>query len=175
MAWLELEEFIQMRSGDREPLMSMYWHCLELPFDGEVSYVETVNIPFPSLGMRPIFGGGAYTQYPSFQEISAFDITFYEDVKARSRKWVNEWLGKIRDQRTGAYGLPASYRRNMKFALMAGVGGTKAEQTAPILTITLRNCWPTQSGNWDLGNGDPTPLKVSQNFATDGIFYDNVF
>ena len=173
MTWLSLEEFTQMRSGDREPLLSMYWHCLELPFGGETSYVETVNIPFPSLGVRPVFVGGAYTQFPSFQEIAAFDITFHEDVAVRSRRWLNNWFNLIRNQQTGAYGLPATYRRNMSFALMAGVGNSGTEQRT-VMTITLRNCWPTQSGAWDLTNTDPTPLKLQQNFATDGIIYNDV-
>lgn len=172
MAWLDLDQFTNMRSGDREPLLNMYWHCLELPFGGETSYVENVNIPFPSLGVRPIFIGGAYTQYPSFQEIAAFDITFHEDVALRSRKWLNKWLNLIRDQRTGAYGLPSQYRRPMKFALIAGVG---PNPTQTVMTITLNNCWPTQSGAWDLANSSPTPLKLQQNFATDGIIYDETF
>lgn len=174
MAWLNLEEFIERRSGDREPLLDLYWHCMLLPFGGDTDYVETVNIPFPSINMKPLFGGGAFVQYPGFQEIAAFDITFYEDVAVRSRRYILNWQSKIRDPNTGAYGLPMNYKRNMSFVLMSGRGASNAEAKVPVMTVTLKNCWPTTSNSLDLVNTGGQPLKLQQNFATEGIIIDGL-
>lgn len=163
---LTLSEFIGRRSGDREPLLDLNWYCLELPFGGDVDYVETVNLPFPSLNMKPIFAGSKFLQYPGFLEVSAFDITFYEDKAVRSRKYIKAWQERIRNPNDGTYYLPANYKRDMKFVLTDGRGST------PILTVTLQDCWPTMSSGWDLSNNGGQALKVQQNFACDGVEYE---
>jgi len=166
---LTLDEFIVRRSGDREPLFNFQWYCMGLPFGGEADYVETINLPFPSLNMKPVFGAGIYAQFAGFQEISAFDITFHEDVSLRTRKWLAGWLSLIRNQDTGAYGLPSAYKRDISIALYSGRGPTKDQAVKPVARATLLNCWPVQSGPWDLTNTGAEALKVQQNFATDGM------
>lgn len=163
MPILTLEEFTQRRTGDREPLLDLYWYCDDLPFDGDKDYVETANIPFPSLNMKPLFVGSQFEQYPGFLEISAFDLTFYEDVRVRSRKWVMNWQARIRDPESRTYFLPSSYKRDMTFCLTDGT-----TRDTPIFTVTLKNCWPTMSNGLDLSNNGGNPLKLQQNFACDG-------
>lgn len=167
MGRLTLEEFVAKRTGDREPMLDLNWYCLSLPFGLDLSYVETVSLPFPSMNMKPQFYGGRFLQFPGFQEISAFDITFYEDVRMRSRKWAMEWQRRIRDPATGAYFLPQNYKRDMKFALIDGTSNN-----TPIMTVTMRACWPTTPNAIDLSNTGGQPIKLQLNFATDGMEYE---
>lgn len=162
---LTLSEFADRRSGDREPLLDLNWYCLELPFGGELDYVETVSLPFPSINMKPAFYGSRFVQYPGFLEISAFDITFYEDKAVRTRKWIKDWQERIRNPKTGTYGLPSDYKRDMSFAL------TNGKDSTPILTVVCRDCWPTTPAGWDLSNNGGQALKTQVNFATDGVDY----
>lgn len=164
MPILTFDEFVARRSGDRSPMLDFYWYCIELPFDGDPDYVETVSLPFPSINMKPLFMAGRFEQYPGFMELSAFDITFYEDVRMRSHHWVKEWQDRIVDPDTGAYSLPGAYKRNMRFAL---TDGTTTD--TPILTVTLEGTWPTTTSPIDLTNAGGQALKVQQNFALDRV------
>lgn len=165
MAIVTIQEFIENRKGDKEPLFEFKWHCLSLPFNGDVTYVESVGLPFPSINVKPMFGGATYSYYPGFLEISAFDITFYEDQRARSRQYVQNWQNKIIDPIEKFYYMPIDYKRDIEVELLNN-------QNQPIMRARLKGCWPTQSSNWDLrydGNGR---ITVQQNFSTDGVEYE---
>jgi len=166
MPILTLDEFYEKRSGDRSPMLDFYWYCLELPFDLDPSYVETVSLPMPSINMKPVFMGAKFRQFPGFRELSAFDITFYEDVAMRTRNWLIDWQNKIMDPETGTYFLPGNYKRNMKFALTDG-----RTTDTPIVTVELINVWPTTTSAIELQNAGGQPIKVQQNFAIDDIAY----
>lgn len=166
MPILTLEEFIGKRSGDRSPMLDMYWYCVELPFDFEPSYVETVTLPVPSINMKPFFMAGRFVQFPGFRELAAFDITFYEDVSMRSFKYIQDWRNKIMDPETGVYSLPGEYKRPMKFALTDG-----RTTDTPILTAELQDVWPTTTSPIQLINNGGQALKIQQNFAIDNVVY----
>jgi len=167
MPILSLEEFAGKRSGDRSPLLDFYWYCVELPFDLDPSYVETVTLPVPSINMKPVFMGARFRQYPGFRELSAFDITLYEDVSLRSFRWVEDWRNRVMDPETGTYFLPGNYKRSMKFALTDG-----RTTDTPVLTATLIDVWPTTTSAIELTNSGGQPIKVRQNFAIDDVSYD---
>ncbi len=164
MTSLTLSEFISRRSGDREPLLDFKWFCETMPFGFDTDYVETIDLPFPSLNVKPMFVAAKNVYFPGFLELSAFDIVFYEDSRARSRQYLREWQERIRDPSNGAYYLPTNYKRDIDVALQDTTG-------AVIMRVRLKNCWPTQSGNWSLQNGGGQRLTVQQNFATDGVEY----
>ena len=167
MPILSLDEFTKARSGDRSPLLDFYWYCVELPFDLDPSYVETVSLPVPSINMKPVFMGARFRQYPGFRELSAFDITFYEDVSLRTHRWIEDWRNRIMDPETGTYFLPGNYKRNMKFALTDG-----RTTDTPVMTVTLVDVWPTTTSAFELQNAGGQPIKVQQNFAIDDVIYD---
>lgn len=166
MPILTLDEFTGLRTGDRSPMLDMYWYCVELPFGLDPSYVETVSLPMPSINMKPLFMAGRFSQFPGFMEIAAFDVTFYEDVRMRSHHYIKEWQDKIMDPESGTYFLPGNYKRPMVFALTDGT-----TRDTPIMTIAMQNCWPTTSGALELTNAGGQPIKLQQNFATDGVKY----
>lgn len=160
---LTIDEFISKREGDQGPLWDWKWHCTSLPFGFRTDYVETVSLPFPSFNVKPLFGGGTFTYYPGFEEISAFDMQLYEDQKVRAIEWLTMWKGRIRDPDTGAYFLPTNYKYDIGIELLN-------DKNQSVVKATLKNCWPTQKGNWDLTNSSTNGiLKVHQNFSCDGI------
>lgn len=163
MAIYDIAEFINRRDGDRAPVHDWKWVCTSLPFGMDSDYCESVNIPLPSFNQKPLFGAGTFTFYPGFEEVSAFDCEFYEDISMRTSTWLEMWRHMIRNPETGAFSLPTRYKRDMTFDLVN-------DSNTPILTIVARNCWPTTIGPWNLnytgGNG---LLKVQQNFSTDGF------
>ncbi len=161
---IDFDEFLSNRSGDREPLLSFKWMCTELPFGFETKYVESVDLPFPSLNIKQgLFGAGTFTYYPGFEEISAFDIQFYEDSRARTLKWLKDWKERIRDPRNGAFYLPTNYKYDITVHLLDTTG-------KPILKAICKNCWPTTKGNWNLNyQGGGEALKVHQNFSVDRL------
>lgn len=162
MPQLGLEEFIERRMGDRSPVSTNGWSCESLPFGHDADYVENVDIPHPSVNIKPLFGAGTFTYYPGFVEISAFNITLYEDHSMRTTKWLYYWLSRIRNPSTGAYYLPPNYKRDLNFTLY----NTKGE---PILNVAAKNCWVSTADNWSLVPGEGEVLKLSVNIATDGL------
>jgi hypothetical protein len=164
MSILTIEEFSERRQGDREPLLNFKWHCLTMPFDFDTDYVENANIPFPSLNVKEIMEAGKKTYYPGFLELSSFDLTLYEDVSARSRKYIQKWQERIRHPTEGYYYLPSNYKRDIEFELLNN-------QNQVVLTVRLLDCWPTQGNAWELVPNGGDRLTVQQNFATDGMEY----
>lgn len=161
---VSFDTFLENRKGDKEPLLSFKWVCTELPFGHNRLYVESVDLPFPNINIKQgLFGAGTFTYYPGFEEISAFDMQFYEDSRIRTLKWLKDWKERIRDPRNGAFYLPPNYKYDIKFRLMDTTGQEIAE-------AICKNCWPTTKGNWSLNyTGGGEALKVHQNFATDGL------
>lgn len=161
---IDFNTFLSKRSGDREPLLSFKWLCTGLPLGHDVTYVESVSLPFPSINIKQgLFGAGTFSYYPGFEEISAFDMQLYEDSRARTSKWLKTWKERIRDPRNGAFYLPTNYKYDIEFHLLDTTG-------KPILKAVCKNCWPTTKGPWELNyQGGGEALKCHQNFSLDGI------
>ena len=146
-----------------DPLMDFRWVCTELPLGHDVTYVEEVELPFPEISPKEgLFGAGQYTYYPAFQDISAFDITFYEDSKMNTSKWLQEWKNLIRRPSDGAYFLPGNYKFDIKVELLDTTGAT-------VGTAVLKSCWPTSRGSWPLTYSGNDRLKIQQNFSIDDL------
>lgn len=164
MAVMTMKSFAKRFSdASHSPLLAFKWHCVSLPFKYDTTYVETVSLPFPSINVKPVFEGGRYTNYPGFLEIAAFDITFYEDTRANTKRWLKMWQEKIRHPVEGYYYLPGNYKRDMIFELL----NTKGD---PVMRVKMKNCWPTTSNNWELSSASER-LTIQQNFSTDGMEY----
>ena len=150
------------QSAGLDPLLGFKWACTALPGGLPVDYVEQVDLPFPEIQAKDgLFGAGTFTYYPAFEDISAFDITFYEDSKMSTTKWLKLWFERIRRPKDGAYYLPTYYKHDLKFALADTEGNIIAE-------AIMLNCWPTGRGNWDLNYSSDDRLTVQQNFSVDG-------
>lgn len=165
MSKVSLDEFIAMTTGEgREPMLSFYWLCLDLP-GHDPRYVESISLPFPSISPKEgLFGAGKYSYYAGFLNVSAFDMVFYEDSKLSTVKWLRKWQERIRNPATGAFYLPTYYKENLLIELK----NTKGESIAQ---VKLLNVWPTQMSNWDLTYTGGDRIKVQQNFSVDDVVF----
>lgn len=165
MSVYDIQTFISRRDGDRSPIHDWKWVCTSLPYGMDADYCETVDLPKPSFNQKNLFGAGAFTFYPGFQEIGTFDCTFYEDISLRTSGWLNGWRKKIRNPETGAYALPPEYKEIMTFDLLDNENNT-------ILTAEARGVWPSTEAPWSLNyNSTNSLLKVQMSFSTDGITF----
>jgi hypothetical protein len=148
-----------------DPLLSFKWRTLELPFGHNVDYVESVDIPFLNIAVGDkAHVAASYNYYPSTHDIAAFSITLYEDSKVSSLKWVTDWKSKVKDLRTGLYGLPgvdgSGYKQNISVYLMDTANNK-------ILNVRLLGCWPSDTGNLPLNYTDSGRLTLTQTFSID--------
>lgn len=146
-----------------DPLLENKWVCTSIPQFSQMPkhYVEGVNLPFPSIQQKEgHFIAGTYINYPGYVTISAFDMTFYEDNLATTLKYFTAWRNKIWDPGTGLFYLAASYKRNMKFALLN-------QKNAKIAELTLHGCWPTAQGPLDLQYTSADRVRMQMNFSVD--------
>lgn len=144
-----------------DPLLDFKWVCTSLPLGLDPTYVEEIDLPFQQISPKEgLFGAGQYTYHPAFQDISAFDITFYEDSKLSTTSWLLKWFERIRRPSDGAYYLPTNYKFDIQLVLMDTTGATVCE-------VKLINVWPTARGNWPLSYSGNDRLRVQQNFSVD--------
>lgn len=158
---VSLGVFERRKTAKLDPLLAFKWVCVQLPFGHDVTYCEEFGMTFPEVSPKEgLFGAGTYTYYPAFEDISAFDCTFYEDSELNTTKWINDWMLKIRNPDNGAYYLPTNYKFDLVFHLMDTTGKAIGE-------CKMINCWPTGRGNWDLNYTSDDRLRVQQNFSVD--------
>lgn len=152
----------ERKEASLDPLLAFKWVCSVLPGGLPPDYAEQIDLPFPKIQPKDgLFGAGTYTYYPAFEVISDFNITFYEDSKMSTTKWLQLWFQRIRRPTDGAYYLPTSYKQDMQFLMMDTTGTVIAE-------ITMLNAWPTGRSPWDLNYSTDDRIKVQQNFSCDG-------
>lgn len=163
MADVSWDVFGRRQSKKLDPLLDFKWACTKLPLGLDPSYVEEVDLPWPEISQKEgLFGAGTYTYYPAFEDISAFDITFYEDSQLNTTKWLMNWFERIRNPKNGAYYLPGNYKFDIVVELMDTTGKAIGE-------ARLLNVWPTTKGNWPLSYTGGDRIKVQQNFSVDNL------
>lgn len=166
MADMSWDVFGRRQAKKLDPLLDFKWACVSLPLGHDPSYVEEVDLPWPSISQKEgLFGAGRYTYDPAFEDISAFDITFYEDSQLTTTKWLRKWFEKIRRPSDGGFYLPGNYKFDIQVELVDTTGAT-------IGTAKLINVWPTSQGNWPLSYSGGDRIKVQQNFSIDNMSID---
>ena len=156
-----------------DPLMAWEWRLKDSHFllpNGNrgvpASYIETIDLPFNNINVEDgLFGGGSYTYFPGFHDVSAFSVTFYEDNKAATLKFIKEWKALIKDFNTGFYNPPSKFKlQKLPVVLMDSKGNT-------ILEVELQGIWPAETGNLSLDTASTNRVQITQTFSIDDIRY----
>lgn len=154
---------IQKLLSRPDPHLSFKWVCYDdtLPFGLPSTYLEGIEVPFLNIKVQQgVFSGSGYNYFPGFHDISAFNMTLYEDQMASTLKWIYAWKKRIKDFNTGAYELPINYKRDMKVCLLNTLNDI-------ILKIHLMNIWPADTQSLNLGYTDDGRTIISQTFSID--------
>lgn len=150
----------------REPAYNFKWRCSKLPWDMDVTYVESVSLPFPTYDVAdPLFGGATFFYYPGFVRLDSFSLMMYEDQDFSTTTWVTGWMYLIRNPVTGIYSLPKDYKREVHFELVN-------DKNEPTVVARLIGCWPSQVSNFDLNYTESGRLGLNITMSADAIVYD---
>lgn len=161
---------IQILLNRPDPLLNFKWICKKLPFDYPASYVEGIDLPFNNIAVGDkAHSASGYSYYPGTHDISSFSITFYEDVSASTSKYLYGWKNKIKDFETGLYQLPgingSGYKQDISVVLLD-------QANNPVMGVTLKGVWPSDTGNFSLNYTDAGRVIVTQTFSVDGQTLD---
>lgn len=172
-SWSSLRHIRQR--GD--PLLSFDWRVL-LPtaYTPEVAaeawavsnrivnfYVEDVNITPRSINPEQVFRRGTYVNYPGWMDTGSLSLTFYEDNRMLVTRYLENWQRAIRGD-NGLYGNPKDYKHDIAVYCLDtnfGVAGN----------FIAKRCWPTSRQGIALQSATSDPVKLTVDFATDGVIF----
>lgn len=145
-----------------DPMLQFKWVALSLPFDMPGEYMETIDLPFNNVApSEGVYIGGRFMYFPGTHTVSAFSASFYEDRNAKALKWIQEWKSKIKNFQTGAYGLPADYKRDIVVRQLD-------QKNEPIFDVRLIDCWPADTSPLSMSYTDGSGrVVIQQNFSVD--------
>lgn len=127
-------------------------------------YVEEIELPFLNVGSTPRYSGGGREYFPDVSEVSAVNITFYEDVHYTTMKYLMRWRKLVVDPVTKYYGLPQGvdgYKMRINWEMYDGV------KNVPVFKGYLDNAWPTEITPWSLNFSSSDRIKISHSFSVD--------
>jgi len=131
------------------------------------SYVESIDVPFNNISIADNwYGGSGYTYFAGPHDISSFSVTFYEDQKVSTLKYILAWKNLVKDFDSGFYNLPGlgdgkvGYKRSMRLLFLDSKNNA-------ILQADLEGIWPADTGNLSLNYTDSGRITISQTFSCD--------
>jgi hypothetical protein len=143
------------------PQLDFKWVCLYLPFNHPLHYVESIDVPWLNISVGDkTHAGSTYEYYPGTHDIQPVSITFYEDERATSLKYVTNWKSKVKSLETGFYNLPTVYKQEVRAQLLD-------TSNNPVVSITLTGVWPSETQSYSLKYTDAGRLVVTQSFSVD--------
>lgn len=165
---------IELATGLRrpDPLLTFRWVAKTVPFGDQFNvtpaYLETFELPFNNVKSEGVFFGGGYNYFPSFHDVSAFNVTFYGDSKGDTLRYLMYWKSQVKSFETGLYKLPGEYKRQWDVVLLDPKG-------TPVVEATLSGCWPADTGQVSLTYDDGSGrITFNQNFSLDNASYKAV-
>ncbi len=164
-----LSDLIARRS---DPQLSFTWACQDatLPFGLPSDFLEAVDIPFNNVKIgETIYANGGYNNFPGSHSISGVSMSFYEDDKGTTMRWIDTWKRKIKDFDTGYYNLPGDGLDNstgFKQQVSVELLNTRGER---VYTVQLIGLWPEATSNYSLNYTDNGRIVVAQSFSIDDM------
>lgn len=123
--------------------------------------VENITFPHSNAPAKARFNAASNVYYPTFNDIEATTIEFFEDVNYSTLDYLLAWRHLVFDKDTGSYRESSIYKMNITLRAYPGVEG--ASHT---FKGTLKGCWPTTVSPFVYSN-DSNRLVVSCTFSVD--------
>lgn len=158
---LAIDDLINERSGDREPLLGFYWKLDAFPSIGghtlPSSYCEEIDLPFPAFNTQQKELAGTTITFPGNTSIDGFEMTLYVDSLASSIVYIQDWQSLIQNPLTGGYRTPSHYWKDLTVRLHNTKGATT-------VVSNIKNVWPISISPPRL-NQDTNRLQANVQFA----------
>lgn len=160
MAATDLEKMMRIP----DPLLTFRWVAKSLPFGMKNEYMESIDIPFNNISISEgVHVGSRFEYYPGTHSISSFSASFYEDRLGTTLKWIEDWKSRVKDLKTGAYKLPADYKRIIEVVQMDNKGNS-------VITAKISGVWPADTASMALNYSDGTSRVIhQQTFSADNV------
>jgi hypothetical protein len=123
---------------------------------------EAISLPNHNFGVQNRFRDGRYYNYPTEGEPLTVSITFYEDHHFTVTKYMTYWKRLVYDEVRGEYGVPAAYKRTLRFEQW-DLNGNLA------MIGILTGCYPFNIQNLDFNYGDDNRIQLNVQFNLDSI------
>ena len=147
-----------------DPALNFRWF-VRVPNSGYgYDYVaERITATFPKVPAKGRFTHGRQNYYPDNNDIDGLTIAFYETFDYRVTKWLSRWRGLMLHA-DGTYGVPKDYYKDIVAELYMPGDNDAA------LTLTYKDCWPTDQGAFDLSYEDEVGrIVLEAQFSTNRV------
>lgn len=147
-----------------DPLLAFRWVCTYLPFDLPPHYMEAIDLPVNNIAAgEQVYAGGKFFKFPGTHSLGSFTSTIYEDRNGRGLKWIEEWKSKVKNFKTGSYGLPKAYKQAIVVSLLDN-------KNNKVITARILGVWPTDTNPMSLNYTDGTArIAHQQTFEADDV------
>ncbi len=156
---MDLARLLQLK----DPALTTRWFVRVANLEGgEELIAETIELSFPGFSPETRVAHGSERHYPGRMTVEPAAITFYETYDYLTTKALDRWRKLVRNPDTGAYGMPAVYKKVI-YAYLYGL-----ENNSHMLTAIMEGCWPTTQQAMSLQYDDDTGRqKIPVSFSVD--------
>lgn len=164
---ITLDEVMRGTEGDRGPLLEYKWIIDSFPeIEGKetlpISYCEEVSLPFPQISEKQFTIAATNIMFPGASQIQAFDITVYEDQKARTLDYFLGWQSIVQNPYSGGFYPATFFKKDLKVYLLNN-------KNIPIYQALIRNVWPMGIQNLSLNYTGEDRVRLNVNMACDSF------
>ncbi len=162
-----------------DPVLSFSWYALmpditainSAPRGLPWYYVEEATPPFRTFETRSIFKNGKNKHYPSTYSVDTLRLAIYADVANVALDYLNAWNSAIlapiksvnADTRSGGYGRPQGFKRNIQIYLISA-----DKQTVAVMEYV--GCWPVSMEAYPLDSNSSGRIINQVTFSVDDVF-----
>lgn len=153
--------FIFGETASFDPLQNLMFKVTLGNATFDDSHIKAVNIPHPTYKYRQQRQNGALNvNYIEGQDIGDLAITFYETTDALIANYYSQWTALLYNRRTGTFGYPMSYKRDIKVSLINSRG-------QEIFGFTFKGCSPKSISSYDMNTDGSAIVTPTITFAVD--------
>ena len=146
-----------------EPMIKPAFQLTIEGFNVKDAYVKDVRLPIPSMSEEKAYQQGHRVAYVSYKEQADLTVTFYEDDAGKVITEYDRWARIVFDPVTGAYGLPAEYKKNIVLQYI------NREDNISVV-FAFGGCWPKSISGYEYdlaAEGGGSNITPAITFAVD--------